>query len=274
MSETTITQPKTRAIMIVSMQGANCAEVSSIEGLLDKQILGQLRADCTRALTSHLRALHPPNPATIKDDFDRLGVLHHDDVMAFHDSLEYDIKQFIASPNEQVLKRHRVAKDCNRDEREVDVIIERGQELIVDKKKKGKRVPASVPHKRQAKPVVITPTPTATAGKTFTVSLVDTHLSIDINNDDIQSVVHFNTTVAMSGLFLIKQHLAAIGVKFSDDKDSATNQQACVTQINNKVNGFYVNHSVSANNLYICTMIIDDNDTEHYFTVCVHKNVA
>lgn len=278
MSDTTNTPPKTRPIMIVSMEGSNSAEVSSIEGLSDKNILGQLRGDCTRVLTSHLRELHPPNPATIKDDFDRLGVLHHDDVMAFHDSLEYDIKQFIASPNEQVLKRHRVTKDCNGDEREVDVIIERGHELIVDKKKKGNRAAAPMPHKRQAKPVAMKPasapmpTPIATAGKTLTVSLVDTHLSTDINHEDIQSAVHLNTTIGMSGLFLIRQHLAAMGVRFSDDNNSATNQQACLNQITNKVQG--LNVSDSATNKDICTMIVDDKNTEHYFTLRLYASAA
>ena len=140
----------------------------------------------------------------------------------------------------------------------MDLVVERGNELVTRPKsvKANNDIAAG---ETEAKP------------KTFTVSLVDTHLSTNIDNSDIKSVTHFNATAAISGLHLIKQHLAAMGVRFNNDGNSSLNQQACFRQLADKIIGFYIG---DAGTLDICTMIIDDNNNEHYFNVRVHENAA
>lgn len=106
-------------------------------------------------------------------------------------------------------------------------------------------------------------------GKNFTVSLVNTHLTTHINNEDIKSAAHFNVTVGMSGLVLIKRHLSSIGVKLGDSYQSESNQTNCARHLINEAVGFFGDEASLIREIY--TIFIDDNGIKHDFMVRLSK---
>lgn len=253
----------TRPIMIVFIKDSDHADVFDIEGLTDQQIHEKLNLYLFRLLVWYIKSLSSVSTPLL-NEHDHLS----SEISEFEKSTQTAIEQFIATPSEPSLQCRRSVKDTNGVYHVVDLIIERGSELLSIPRseiiRKARQGIESTNHKIKDCDKLV--------GKMFTVSLVDTHLSTDINHEDIQSVVHLNTTIGMSGLFLIRQHLAAMGVRFSDDDNSATNQQACLNQITNKVQG--LNVSDSATNKDICTMIVDDKNIEHYFTLRLYASAA
>lgn len=105
--------------------------------------------------------------------------------------------------------------------------------------------------------------------KHLSVALVNTHLTIGINDDDIMSAVHFNATAGISGFMLIRRHLSSIGMKFSDNYQSETNQANCARYLIDGAVGFLNDESSLIRDIQ--TIFIDDDGIKHDFTVRLSK---
>lgn len=243
-----------RPILIASIAGSANADVFDIEGLSNEQVYHKLSLYLSKLLVYSVKELfkYPPS----NDDLS-------DEIMAFQESVKTALENFIATPNEQRIKCRRSIKDAKGDYQIMDLMVERCNEWVTRPKAQ------TVAVNDKAKDCGLVAGETKPAN--FTVSVVDTHLSMNIDNSDIKSVTHFNATAAIGGLHMIKQHLASQGVRFNDDGNSSLNQQACFRQLTDKLIGFYVDDAGTRD---ICTMIIDDKNNEHYFNVRVHKNAA
>ena len=243
-----------RPILIASIAGSANADVFSIEDLSNEQVYRKLSLYLSKLLVYSVKELfkYPPN----NDDLSN-------EITAFNDSVKMALEDFIKDSNQLSVKCRRSIKDAKGDYQIMDLMVERCNEWFARPKAQIEAV------NNTTKDCGLVAGETKPAN--FTVSLVDTHLSTNIDNSDIKSVTHFNATAAISGLHMIKQHLAARGVRFNDNGNSSLNQQACFRQLAGKLIGFYTGDAGTQD---ICTMIIDDKNNEHYFNVRVHKNAA
>lgn len=250
-----MTQTKTRPILVISIKDANEADVIGIENLTPQKTQQKILFSIKKVLSSYLAGKESAK------DPNKDIVITYDEIDRIKNELGKPIADFLRTPSETSICHTSVITDSDGNEYVISFLIERGGELALPTKAKTTKTLISTPIKNKR----VRSSPSRKAGESFKVSLVDTPLSVDIDNSDIVSVIHFNATAACSGLSMIQQHLGAAGVKFSVSKESEINQNACFNQLISNVIGFYQNPQEETRDIH--TMITDDDNHAHFFTV-------